>query len=190
MQPGGPGTSFDRGAVDRYLDILDSLEKRGMVPFVTLHHFVHPLWFENLGGFEKPVNIPIFVEYAVQAFKEFSHRVRFWATFNEPGVASFGGFIVGSFPPGRIGRIKGYGRHLLNMLRSHTAAYAALKGMPGGKESSIGLVHNWFSFEPKQSCCTPPYVTWIANTLNRMWGNDIVLQYLKTGEFDYNPFPW
>ena len=24
-----------------------------MEPFVTLHHYVHPLWFERLGGFEK-----------------------------------------------------------------------------------------------------------------------------------------
>lgn len=188
LQPGGPGTVFDRAAVDRYHAILDSLEKRGMEPFVTLHHFVHPLWFENLGGFEKSGNIRMFVEYSVAAFKEFGQRVKFWATFNEPGVTSFAGFIYGSFPPGHIGRIKGHGRHLLHMLRAHTDAYAALKAMPGGTAASIGLVHNWFWFEPQKSCCTPAYVPFIAGILNRMWGNDVVLNYLKTGIFDYNPF--
>jgi len=36
---------------------------------VTLHHFVHPNWFENLGGFTKEENIPIFVEFARTAFR-------------------------------------------------------------------------------------------------------------------------
>jgi len=190
LQPGGPGTAFDRAAVDRYHAILDTLKVKGMEPFVTLHHYVHPMWFENLGAFEKPGNIRMFTEYAVAAFQEFGPRIRFWATFNEPGVASFAGFIYGSFPPGKMARIRGYGKHLLNMLRAHTDAYAALKSLPGGADASIGIVHNWFWFEPKRACCTPPYVTWIANTLNKMWGNQVLLQYLKTGVYDYNPLPW
>ena len=36
---------------------------------VTLHHFVHPNWFETLGGFTKEANIPIFVEFAKTAFR-------------------------------------------------------------------------------------------------------------------------
>jgi len=36
---------------------------------VTLHHFVHPNWFEKLGGFTKEENIPIFVEFARTAFR-------------------------------------------------------------------------------------------------------------------------
>lgn len=38
-------------------------------PMVTLHHFVHPNWFERLGGFTKEANIPIFVEFAQTAFR-------------------------------------------------------------------------------------------------------------------------
>ncbi len=34
-----------------------------------MHHFVHPNWFENLGGFTKEANIPIFVEFARTAFR-------------------------------------------------------------------------------------------------------------------------
>lgn len=38
---------------------------------------------------------------------------------------------AGSFPPGKVARLGGCGRHLLNMLRAHTQAYNAIKAMPG-----------------------------------------------------------
>lgn len=45
------------------------LYRHKLEPMVTLHHFVHPNWFENLGGFIKEENIPIFVEFARTAFR-------------------------------------------------------------------------------------------------------------------------
>ena len=38
---------------------------------VTLHWFVHPLWFQELGAFQREENIPVFVEWARQAFELF-----------------------------------------------------------------------------------------------------------------------
>lgn len=40
-------------------------------PFVTLYHFCHPQWFEELGGFVKQENIQIFVDWCLYAFREF-----------------------------------------------------------------------------------------------------------------------
>jgi hypothetical protein len=37
-----------------------------MTPNATLHHFTHPQWFDELGGFTKAENIPIFVNFAVK----------------------------------------------------------------------------------------------------------------------------
>jgi len=31
-------------------------------------------------------------------------------------------------------------------------------------------------------------VTFVTNLLNKIWGNDIIIRYLRTGEFEYNPF--
>lgn len=189
LQPRGPGSTFSPDSVQRFHDILDYIvETKGMEPFVSLHHYVHPQWFEDLGGFRKQENIRYFVEYCTAAYTTFGDKVTFWCTFNEPGVASFAGFIHGSFPPGLMMRFKEYGIHLRNMLIAHTEAYDAIKALPGGSESSIGIVHNWFWFEPAASCCTLPHVTFLANLLNRMWGNDIIIRYLKTGEFRYDPF--
>ena len=47
----------DEAAVQRYNDILDACEGAGLVPMLTLHHFTHPQWFQQLGGFEEEGNI-------------------------------------------------------------------------------------------------------------------------------------
>jgi beta-glucosidase/6-phospho-beta-glucosidase/beta-galactosidase len=190
LQPGGPGAPLDAAAVARYHRLLDEMAAHGLEPFLTLHHFVHPLWFEKLGGFAKAENISPFVDYARRVFAEYGSRARFWATFNEPGVASFAGFIHGSFPPGRFLRVAAHGRHLLHMLRAHGAAYAAIKGAPGGAAASVGLVHNWFSFEAAPLACLgapPPWTAAAAALLNRAWSNAAVLRYLRTGVFEHDP---
>ena len=42
-----------------------------MEPNVTLHWFVHPNWFQELGGFTKAENVDIFVEWCRSAFSLF-----------------------------------------------------------------------------------------------------------------------
>lgn len=38
---------------------------------MTLHWFVHPLWFQEMGAFTKEENISVYVEWAQLAFKLF-----------------------------------------------------------------------------------------------------------------------
>ena len=40
-----------------------------MEPVITLHHFVHPKWFDDMGGFTVAANIHFFAEYAAWAFR-------------------------------------------------------------------------------------------------------------------------
>lgn len=40
-----------------------------MEPVVVLHHFVHPQWFEDLGGFTEQDNIRYFVQYSCEVFR-------------------------------------------------------------------------------------------------------------------------
>ena len=54
-----------------------------------------------------------------------------WSTFNEPNVMGFCGWLYGAFPPAKIANFAAAGQHLLNLLRAHTAAYAAIKALPG-----------------------------------------------------------
>lgn len=59
------------------------------------------------------------------------NRAQLWATFNEPEVASLCGHIMGNHPPGKVMQFKEGGQKLCTMLRAHTAAYKAIKNMPG-----------------------------------------------------------
>ena len=43
---------------------------RKLKPYVTLHHFVHPQWFEDLGAFNKQENIKYFVDFCCLAYRQ------------------------------------------------------------------------------------------------------------------------
>ena len=77
--------------------MLDCMEENGLVPNATLHHFTHPVWFEDLGAFTKEENISIFVDWSRKMFELFRPRILLWCTFNEPTVR----------PPARLwGQVK------------------------------------------------------------------------------------
>lgn len=57
-----------------------------MEPSVSLHHFVHPAWFDDLGGWGKEENVQLFAKFAEWSFQQFGMRAKLWATFNEPSV--------------------------------------------------------------------------------------------------------
>jgi beta-glucosidase len=42
-----------------------------MEPNVTLHWFVHPNWFQEMGGFTREENIEVFVDWCRTAFSLF-----------------------------------------------------------------------------------------------------------------------
>ena len=45
--------------------------RQGMEPNVTLHWFVHPNWFQEMGGFTREENIEVFVDWCRTAFSLF-----------------------------------------------------------------------------------------------------------------------
>ena len=47
--------------------------RQSIEPNMTLHWFVHPRWFDELGGFTKFENIRLFVDWAKKAFELFGN---------------------------------------------------------------------------------------------------------------------
>ena len=92
---------FDEGAINHYSKMIDTLLENDIVPVLTLHHFTHPIWFDRLGAFEKEENINIFVSFCERVFKEYSSKVDYWCTINEPAVVATQGYFSGRFPPGK-----------------------------------------------------------------------------------------
>lgn len=112
-------------------------------------------------------------------------------TFNEPALASFAGKVAGIFPPGHVLRFRSAARHLANMLEAHARAYSAIRELPGSKAAQIGIVHNFFWFEPRRGDWLRPwYVQSLCSVLNDLWANRLVLDFLSSGSFSSKPFRW
>jgi beta-glucosidase len=172
---------FDRSAIQHYHDVIDALLSKGVVPMVTLHHFVHPQWFEEMGAFEKEENIPFFVRFCELVFGEFSSQVRLWCPINEPGPFVLCGYILGTFPPGRIYALSVAGEVLKNLLKAHIAVYKALKKLPYGADAHIGFIHQYLNMDG--------YYLWDKAMVNilpfRYVLNSAILDFLKTGIFSF-----
>ena len=77
-----------------------ALRERGLEPMVCLHHFDQPVWLEDMGGFENPASVELFVRFARRVVEALGDVCREWLTFNEPNVYSTVGYVIGDFPPG------------------------------------------------------------------------------------------
>ena len=185
-----PG-AVDRGALARFHAIFDACDARGITPLVTLHHFVQPQWFDEAGGWDAPGGARHFLEWTRLAVTEFGPRIRSWCTFNEPGVLVSSGWGTGFFPPGRTLAVGAGGRALLGLLRAHTAATKLIKSLPAGRTAEVGIVHNIMPYAaapvPFLAGWTPPWARAAAALGHRLWGNDTVVRYLETGEFEWAP---
>ncbi|MDR1786626.1 MAG: family 1 glycosylhydrolase [Spirochaetaceae bacterium] len=94
-----PGV-FREDVLDHYREETALLRSYGLEPLVTLHHFAEPLWFARRGGFERPENLPLFLEFAEKTVRALGSAVDEYVTINEPNVYAFFGYVTGEWPPG------------------------------------------------------------------------------------------
>ena len=133
-------------ALEVYSDMIDDLISRGIRPVVTLHHFSHPKWWEERGGFVNRNNLPEFLSYCERVFDALSDRVETWVTINEPTVFSAMGYTLGMFPPGKRS-IRLTLRVMRNVMRGHAMVYRSLKEKR--PEVRIGIAKNVTLFDPR-----------------------------------------
>ena len=98
---------WDEKEVEHYQKVLESLHRHHLVPFVTLHHFCHPVWFADMGGWISGRAPELLGRYAGYMAKQLGDAVPFWMTINEPPVLPMASYIAGVFPPGERDVVKG-----------------------------------------------------------------------------------
>lgn len=172
---------FDQEALEHYDDVIDTLLEAGIKPLITLHHFVHPRWFEELGGFENEENIKYIVRFAKRVFKRYSDRVNLWCTINEPNIFTLQGYIREAFPPGKNSIYTGL-KVLRNLLKAHTDIYIKLKNLPNGQKSKIGFIHQYLKFQAYRNWNLIEHIPGFV--LNYIL-NYLTLNFLKTGKFTF-----
>lgn len=163
-------------ALRRYREMLEGLLRRGLRPFVSLHHFTHPQWFEQQGAFLDDTAAQRFEGFVRRVVAELGDLCHHWITFNEPNVFAALGYVLGEFPPGRKGQIRTALRVLTAMALCHARAYHAIHDIQ--PEAQVGWAHNYVVFQPANPAF--PLDRWSASLLSYLF-NEIFLTIIERG---------
>lgn len=110
--------AWDVAAVEHYKAYARALQARGIEPVLTLFHFSLPLWFAEMGGFEKRKNVQYFVRFAERIVRELGQSIRYIITINEPEVYANESYLMGHWPPAVTSK-RAFWRVLSNLVYAH-----------------------------------------------------------------------
>src|SRR5215467_14070334 len=139
---------WDNSALARYRQMLKALHERGIRPFVTLHHFTNPQWFEAKGAFAAPQSVGLFQRFTQRVIGALDDLCNDWTTFNEPNVYVALGYFLGEFPPGRRGRVLQAAAVTRNLCLAHAAAYRTIHSLQS--QASVGWAQHYVVFKPRR----------------------------------------
>jgi len=134
---------FDEKEIQHYKDVLISMQKNDLKPFVTLWHFTLPIWFAKKGGFENKEAPKIFARYCAYVIEHLGNYCQNWSTMNEPMVYTSVGYLRKHWPPFKMNPFT-YFKVVNNLIRSHNLAYKEIKKI--NKNLEISIVKNNFYF--------------------------------------------
>lgn len=119
--------AWDEEEIGHYREVILSISKRGMRPYVTLWHFTNPLWLAEAGRWESRNVVREFAEYAAEMARRYGDLVDDWITLNEPGAYAAGTYLANVFPGGSYLDTGKLASVMVNLTLAHAAAYDAIK---------------------------------------------------------------
>lgn len=84
LLPNGTSNNISTDGARYYRNLFEELLKANITPIVTLFHWDMPTPFMDLGGWNNPVIVDYFVDYARVAFNLYGDIIKTWTTINEP----------------------------------------------------------------------------------------------------------
>jgi beta-glucosidase len=172
---------WDPAALARYREMLKALQERHIRPFVTLHHFTNPLWFEARGAFMAPESVHLFERFTRRVTEALGDLCSDWSTFNEPNVYAALGYFLGEFPPGKKGRLLQAARVTRNLCLAHAASYRAIHAAQ--PNANVGWAQHFVVFKPRQPGA--PLDRWLSSFVDRLF-NENFAESILSGRA---PFP-
>ncbi|XP_014213873.1 myrosinase 1-like [Copidosoma floridanum] len=121
--PKGHSGYVSKSALRYYHSLLDELDAKGIIPFVTIYHWDHPQSLEEAGGWLNDNMPQWFEDYARVIFQNFAHRVKYFVTLNELNIYCTMAYRRAEHPPAI--KLNGTGDYqcLHNQLKAHALAY-------------------------------------------------------------------
>jgi beta-glucosidase len=172
---------WDESALARYRQMLKALHERGIRPFVTLHHFTNPQWFEAKNGFANPESVRVFQRFTQRVVGALGDLCHDWATFNEPNVYVSLGYFLGEFPPGKKGRVIEAAQVTRNLCLAHAAAYHTIHSLQ--RDANVGWAQHYVVFKPRRP--ESAVDRWLCGFIHRRF-NDNFAEGIHSGRA---PFP-
>jgi beta-glucosidase len=169
---------WDPQALERYRAQLKGLIQRGIRPVVCLHHFTNPKWFEQKGAFLAPGAPLLFERFARYVVEGLRDLCKTWVTFNEPNVYAASGYVLGEFPPGKMGEISNAIRVTSVLARCHLLVYHTIHDLQPNAE--VGWAQHYVVFEPVASV----FDRWVASLLNETF-NETFLKLIEQGRLRF-----
>lgn len=128
--------------IKHYQDEIKALLKAGIQPLVTLHHFSHPQWFEDKGGWCSNESVNYFKRYTAKVIDSLGEYVSEYCTINEPNVFVNDAYMDGNFPPGHKDDLSAYFTSSKNLILAHLEAYQLIHSMRkemGYTDTMVGI---------------------------------------------------
>ncbi|WXG44516.1 MAG: glycoside hydrolase family 1 protein [Promethearchaeati archaeon SRVP18_Atabeyarchaeia-1] len=142
---------WNKKEVEHYRKVIMAIRKRGMEPFVTLHHFTNPVWMEKEGAWVNARSVDHFTRYTAYLVRELGDLVDLWGPINEPTAYAAASYMLGKFPPCESDLSK-YQAVLRNMLLGHANAYHTIHDALGRNKAEgapkVGTVKDTECFQP------------------------------------------
>src|SRR5205823_2761195 len=138
-----PG-EFSTEAIDHYREVIGTARDLGLTTFVTLHHFVNPLWFARRGEWIEDESVELFERYARKVGETMGDLLEVVNTINEPQVVAAVGHAMGYFPP-RMTDVGVAHRVTANLLKAHAAATRAIRDTTSAR---VGVPLSMMDFVP------------------------------------------
>lgn len=157
---------FDTEALEHYQNMILTLRKRNIEPFVTLWHWTLPIWLAERGGILAPDFPDLFARYSEAVANALGSGVKFWITLNEPDVVSGHAYLKGQWPPMQKSLIKYY-QSLKQLVRTHRKTYAALKTL--SPQAEVGIAKHNIWFEAAGNTLINRTLKWFADCAWNFW---------------------
>lgn len=124
--PEGTGRVNEK-AIAMYRDMIFTMKKNGITPYITLFHWEFPAALYEKGGWLNPEVVDWFGEYAKVVAENFSDICEYFITINEPQCVVGLGHLSGVHAPGVKCSVKETFQIAHNLLKAHGKAVLQLR---------------------------------------------------------------
>lgn len=172
--------SWNDEAFAHYEAVFQALERHKIEPVVTLHHFTHPRWFHEQGGWLHEEGVRRFERYVKKVVTAYGRYVRFWITINEPLILLYYGYYTGLWPPGYKSFTDSL-RVFRMLVEAHLVAYRTIHRIyevMGKGPVWVSLAKHMIWFSP---CRKASWLDWLAVRLRDEFFNQGFLKAVTDG---------